>query len=73
MVARDSKFLAHLDEPFDYEMMRKKQNEVRRRRRVGENDDPYWSTPTVRGQYVWTDDYSNLLSVFRWPWSASRE
>jgi hypothetical protein len=68
MVARQKEFLEHLDEPGDYENLRRQVNELRERERIRADDTPYWSTPASSGRHVWTDDYSNLMSVFRWPW-----
>jgi hypothetical protein len=32
-----------------------------------------WYTPPAPNTRVWTDDYSNLLSVFRWGFGRSSE
>jgi hypothetical protein len=56
MVARKAEYLAHLEAPPGYA-----QNDKVRR----SGDTSYWSTPPATGRYVWTDDYSNLLAVFR--------
>jgi hypothetical protein len=66
MVARDKKDLEYLKAPADY-------NSLRAELGGGDNRD-YWSwrEPTPRGRYVWTDDYSNLLAVFHWPWQTRR-
>jgi hypothetical protein len=69
MVARQDEFLAHLDEPGDYEELRRLNNDERRKANIVPDETPYWSTPASSGRHVWTDDYSNLMSVFRWPWA----
>jgi hypothetical protein len=57
MVARKSEYLDDLKAPPGYA-----DNEKVRR----SGDTTYWSTPPTSGRFVWTDDYSNLLAVFRW-------
>jgi len=71
MVARDRDDLNYLDEPADYDALRKELQA--RNPNVQPDTTPYWSTPSSTGRHVWTDDYSNLLSVFRWPWSRRSE
>jgi hypothetical protein len=56
MVARNADYLKHLKAPPGYA-----QNANVRRG----GDAAYWSVPAATGRYVWTDDYSNLLAVFR--------
>jgi hypothetical protein len=56
MVARRPEYLEHLKAPDGYTEHPK----VRQSR-----DREYWSVPPATGRYVWTDDYSNLLAVFR--------
>jgi hypothetical protein len=56
MVARKAEYLAHLEAPPGYA----DNPQVRR-----SGDTSYWTTPAATGRYVWTDDYSNLLAVFR--------
>ncbi len=68
-----------LQTPTDYEELRERANRLKTQKGYGEDRTPYWSTPTTtgtperEGRYVWTDDYSNLLAVFRWPWSRRVE
>jgi hypothetical protein len=50
MVARKREYLNHLKAPPDYDETR-----------LG----PYWTDPPITRQHVWTDDYSNLMSVYR--------
>jgi hypothetical protein len=70
MVARDSEFLSHLQKPAEYkekyDMLLKKVGA----NRLGELEE-YWSVPAAL-HTTWTDDYSNLLAVFRWPWERRR-
>jgi hypothetical protein len=76
MVAREKEDLAHLQpgtEPGDYKILREENNARRQREGYGADNTPYWSEPALSGRQPWTDDYSNLLSVFRWPWSRRSE
>jgi hypothetical protein len=72
MVARDKRFLEHLVEPVDYEPLRELNNAERRRHNLVPDTTPYWNYLTSTPRHVWTDDYSNLMSVFRWPWRRGR-
>jgi hypothetical protein len=67
MVARDSSLLTDpaLREPDDYRTRMAAENAERQRKGFRATSDRYWTTPVIRGQYVWTDDYSNLLWVMR--------
>ena len=40
----------------------------------GREDSTYWTQqePTPNQAFLWTDDHSNLMKVFRWPWSRGR-
>jgi hypothetical protein len=53
MVARKAEYLEALKAPEGY---------------VSSSGESYWTplSGNPEGRYVWTDDYSNLLSVFRW-------
>jgi hypothetical protein len=51
--------------PADYNDLRREVNNKLRQMGRAEGGEPYWSTPPTTGRYVWTDDYSNLLAVFR--------
>jgi hypothetical protein len=69
LVARDRLDLEHLREPENYAALREEASK-QRRRNTGQSlpSEAYWTTPTPRPDLqVWTDDYSNLLAVFRWP------
>jgi hypothetical protein len=56
MVARKAAYLDKLQAPPGYA----ENPNVRK-----SGDPTYWSVPAATGRYVWTDDYSNLLAVFR--------
>jgi hypothetical protein len=60
MVARKPAYLKKLsdDQPFltEYSRALGKKNRA----------DKYWEPVSIESQYVWTDDYYNLLSVIRW-------
>jgi len=56
MVARQADYLKHLEAPPGYA----DNANVRK-----SGDSSYWTVPPATGRYVWTDDYSNLLAVFR--------
>ena len=44
--------------------------ELRKNGQRTKESEAYWITPEPRTDLqVWTDDYSNLLAVFRWPWA----
>jgi hypothetical protein len=64
MVARDEKDLKHLRAPPKYnEWMRLAHD--KNPREVPEYAE-YWTSQSPRGPFVWTDNYSNLMAVFRW-------
>ncbi|MCI0463946.1 MAG: hypothetical protein L0Z62_43995 [Gemmataceae bacterium] len=66
MVARDKRDLDYLAMPADYPELRDESNRARARKNIQADTTPYWSgTLTSLGRFVWTDDYSNLLAVFR--------
>ncbi len=71
IVARNPKDLEYLSVPADYNDLRAQANQKFRT----DDSTPYWTTlpGTGPGRYVWTDDYSNLLAVFRWPWRRNIE
>jgi hypothetical protein len=50
MVARKPEYLAHLEAPPGYD-----------EGTLGQ----YWTTPGTQGRFIWTDDYSNVLSCIR--------
>jgi hypothetical protein len=68
--ARDKEDLQYLREPEDYTTLREEANALRKKNGYSPMpSEPYWTYPTPRDDLqVWTDDYSNLLAVFRWPW-----
>jgi hypothetical protein len=49
MVARKADYLVGLHAPEGY----------------NDRGDPYWKEPVVTGRHVWTDDFSNLMGVYR--------
>jgi hypothetical protein len=66
IVARDPKDIKHLKPPAKY-------NEwiilaAKDFPRKISRDEPYWQLQSATGTYVWTDDHTNLMAVFRWPW-----
>jgi hypothetical protein len=65
MVARDGKDLKHLNPPRLYSEWIMKANLEKRQF----SDEAYWQQQTPLEDFVWTDNYSNLMAVFRWPWS----
>ncbi len=73
MVARKPEDLAYLDQPADYNELRNLLNERRRQQGIMADSTPYWSDLTPGTRHVWTDDYSNLVAVIRWPWSKRVE
>jgi len=62
IVARDEKDLKHLSVPSKY-------NDWCREIFSDRSQDPYWTPQQATGRYVWTDDHTNLMAVFKWPWS----
>jgi hypothetical protein len=64
MVARDSKDLKHLVAPPLYEQWISQANAQKRTY----STEAYWQEQSPTGEFVWTDDHSNLMAVFRWPW-----
>jgi hypothetical protein len=67
MVARDPKDLKHLQAPERYSQWCKEyQDQINARR--SDLEEPYWQPQSPTGAYVWTDDHTNLMAVFRWPW-----
>jgi hypothetical protein len=66
IVARDEKDLKHLTTPSKYNEWLKIAHE--KDRKVPDYE-PYWTPQAPTGSYVWTDDHTNLMAVFRWPWS----
>lgn len=77
MVARDRKYLDALKAPQNYtELAKAHYNQIYRnipeqqRGPIVEREALYWRYPDVNRDEVlrnaWTDDYSNVLSVFRW-------
>jgi hypothetical protein len=68
MVARDAKDLKHLRPPEKYnEWIAEAARQFPHRVSTG---DPYWQMQSATGTYVWTDDHTNLMAVFRWPWDT---
>jgi hypothetical protein len=65
IVARDLNDLKHLNPPRMYTEWINKANENKRQF----SNEAYWQTQSPAGQYIWTDDHSNLMAVFRWPWA----
>jgi hypothetical protein len=51
MVARDAKYLEKLTEPPGFDPVK--------------NGGPYWEWQVGTGRHVWTDDFSNVMSVYR--------
>jgi hypothetical protein len=73
IVARDAKDVKHLVAPSKYtEWMRDAHAIPKYRDRVNPNEQ-YWSRQQPTNTYVWTDDHTNLMAVFRWPWDKRRE
>jgi hypothetical protein len=66
MVARDRNDLKHLVTPAHYTEWIAKANSIKPQFR----DEQYWQEQTGGDRYVWTDDHSNLMAVFRWPWGG---
>ena len=67
IVARKPTDLDYLKVPGNYEKARQAFN-AQVAGRLQPDTSSYWENRNPIGQYVWTDDYSNLLAVFRWPW-----
>src|SRR5207253_9605124 len=61
IVARDRKDLKHLNPPALYDQWCRESLK-------GRPAEPYWKQQQPIGSFVWTDDHSNLMAVFRWPW-----
>lgn len=72
LVAHDKEDLSHLFTPANNDELFRLSNEKQKKAGLGERrNEPYWTTPALRPDLqVWTDDYSNLLAVFRWPWQS---
>ena len=71
LVARDKADLSHLYVPDSYaETLAKLNEQLKRSSSRGRREsEAYWREPELRADLqVWTDDYSNLLAVFRWHW-----
>jgi hypothetical protein len=66
IVARDEKDLKHLRAPSKYNEWMKLAHE--KDRKVPEYE-TYWTWQSPTGNFVWTDDHTNLMAVFRWPWA----
>jgi hypothetical protein len=72
IVARDKNDVKHLKTPPKYgEWIRLVVQE--HPQQAGLAQDEYWRTQEPTGKYVWTDDHTNLMAVFRWPWEHGRE
>jgi hypothetical protein len=67
MLARDDKFLPDADKGLENCTFAEAEHYAFRMRQGGQNR-LIWYTPRPPGMALWTDDYSNLLSVFRWRW-----
>jgi hypothetical protein len=66
IVARDDKDLKHLKTPTKYKEWCEAAFSEKDPRRT---ETTYWTRQHPNTTYVWTDDHSNLMAVFRWPWS----
>jgi hypothetical protein len=66
MVARDSKDLKHLVPPQKYNEWIQQAAKAQPKR--VNTTEPYWQAMSATGTYQWTDDHTNLMAVFRWPW-----
>jgi hypothetical protein len=69
IVARDWNDLKHLTTPSKYDEWMKLAHD-KKPREVPERED-YWTPQEPRGAFVWTDDHTNLMAVFRWPWART--
>jgi hypothetical protein len=67
IVARDANDLKQLEPPKKYDEWMRQAHE-KRPREVPEHEE-YWTWQTPTRRYIWTDDHSNLMAVFRWPWA----
>jgi hypothetical protein len=68
MVARDRNDLKHLVTPPKYSEWIRDANKDKPANQQF-RDEQYWQEQTPLGDFVWTDDHSNLMAVFRWPWA----
>jgi hypothetical protein len=66
IVARDLKDIKHLQAPKKYNEWMK---EAHARKAGVPEYEEYWTPQTPTRRYIWTDDHTNLMAVFRWPWS----
>jgi hypothetical protein len=64
MVARDPNDLKHLVPPPLYSEWINSANQQKRQF----STESYWQDQSPTGEFIWTDDHSNLMAVFRWPW-----
>jgi hypothetical protein len=71
MVARDMNDLWHLKPPPNYTDWIDAANSLGKKRGQFSREE-YWQAQTPTHEYKWTDDHSNLMAVFRWPWEGGR-